>query len=75
MSSDPIDAMCHRGRFARSDLPAFVDELTPDEATRLAELFHRAVDRRKDELEESIDEGLTLVPRPLRGPVKKILGV
>lgn len=75
MAQDPVEAFRRTARVQRDELPALLEHLDPDEAVRLTELLQSALDRRHDEIETSVDEGLGMVPRPLRGPVKKILGV
>lgn len=75
MAQDPVEAFRRTARVQRDELPALLERLDPDEIARLTELLQSALDRRHEEIETSVDEGLGMVPRPLRGPVKKILGV
>lgn len=75
MGHDPTDAFCRAAGVERHEAPSILDELDPAQASRLTELLRSALERRHDEIETAIDEGLRMVPRPLRGPVKKIVGV
>lgn len=75
MAEDPVEAFRRTARVERDQLPAVVEQLDPEEAARLTGLLQDALDRRHDEIVTSIDQGMGMVPRPLRGPVKKALGV
>ena len=75
MAQDPVEAFRRTARIQRDEVPSLVEELEDDEAGRLTELLESALERRHDEIERSIDDGVGMVPRPLRGPVKKALGV
>ena len=75
MAQDPVEAFRRTARVQPDEVPTLVEELQDDEAAQLTELLQSALERRHDEIERSIDDGLSMVPRPLRGPVKKVLGV
>lgn len=75
MGGDPVESFRRTARISEEELPDVVHQLAPDEVAHLAELLQAALDRRRDEIRTSIDEGMGMVPRPLRGPVKKVLGV
>ena len=47
--------------------------LTDEERSDLAERLHDAKRRQSQALERGIDEALEIVPRLVRGPVRKIL--
>lgn len=75
MAQDPVETFRRTARVQRHEVPRLVEELEDDEAARLTELLQSALERRHDEIATSIDDGLSMVPRPFRGSVKKILGV
>lgn len=55
--------------------PAAFGELDDEALARFAELIRRAKDRRAAEILGAIDASLAMVPRLLRPPVRKVLGV
>lgn len=55
-------------------VPAEIGALGPEAATRLRELVAAAEERQEREAAESLETALRIVPRPLRGVVKKVLG-
>lgn len=75
MAPDPVDAFRRTALVERDQVPRVVEDLAPDELAQLTGLLETALERRHDEIARAIDEGLGMVPRPLRGPVKKIVGV
>jgi hypothetical protein len=48
--------------------------LGPDVEQRIGELVREAEQRQAEELRRALDHTLRLVPRPLRGLVRKIVG-
>lgn len=54
-------------------LPEGLEVLSPNELQILAELLRDAKARQAQELEQGLQESLTIVPRLMRGPVRKIL--
>ena len=72
---DAVDRFSRVARVDRSRLPDLLDDCSEDEVGRLADLLESALQARHDEVSTSIDDGLGMVPRPLRRPVKKVLGV
>lgn len=75
MGHDPTDAFCRAAGVERHEAPSILDELDPAQASGLTDLLQSALERRHDEIARAVDEGLGMVPRPLRGPVRKIVGV
>ncbi len=57
------------------DLPDGLGALAPEQVEHLAGLIRAARDRQDERLAEGAAAALTVVPRPLRGPVRKALGV
>jgi hypothetical protein len=57
------------------ELPPGLDRLTAVQADHLASLIHAARERQAERLAEGAAAALSVVPRPLRGPVRKALGV
>lgn len=55
-------------------VPAEIEALGPEAATRLRALVASAEERQEREAEASLDAALRIVPRPLRGVVRKVLG-
>lgn len=55
--------------------PHEFDELTADERTHLADALQAASDRRRAQLDESIQASLSHLPRVLRGTVRRALGM
>lgn len=54
-------------------LPGGLDVLSAKELGTLADLLAAAKARQADELQEGVEESLNIVPRLMRGPVRKIL--
>jgi hypothetical protein len=54
-------------------IPAGLDVLADDELIALADLLRDAKGRQAQLLDEGVDEALNIVPRLMRGPVRKIL--
>ncbi len=59
----------------RADLPDGFGALSEDDATRLAETLTAARRRQAEELAAAADDALGHLPRPLRGPVRKLVGL
>lgn len=59
----------------RAELPDGFGALTDADATRLAETLQAARRRQADELAAAADDALGHLPRPLRGPVRKLVGL
>lgn len=53
--------------------PDGLSTLTDEELTDLADLLHDAKQRQSEALEGAIEEALGIVPRLVRGPVRKVL--
>lgn len=49
--------------------------LSEDETQQLADLVQAARRRQGEELEASLHKALEIVPRPLRGTVRKVVGL
>jgi hypothetical protein len=62
-------------RELRAEIPPAIAALSDAEQARLAELLRAARERQRAALERALDDGLGFVPRMLRGPVKKALGL
>lgn len=56
------------------EVPPGVATLAPDVQERLAGLVDAARARQSRELKRALDDTLRIVPRPLRGLVRKVLG-
>lgn len=54
--------------------PAAIRELGPEATERLEALVAAAEERQVRESEQALETALRIVPRPLRGVVKKVLG-
>ena len=54
-------------------VPDGLETLTDDELTDLADRLHDAKLRQSRELDAAIEQALEIVPRLMRGPVRKIL--
>jgi hypothetical protein len=54
------------------DIPV-LSRLDEDQATRLLEMYRTASSRRSAEIREAQEASLKMVPRLLRGPLRKIL--
>ena len=54
-------------------LPEGLDVLSAKQLGTLADLLAAAKARQADELQEGVEESLNIVPRLMRGPVRKIL--
>ncbi len=57
------------------EVPPGIAGLAPDAADRVQALVEQARARQLRELGEALDHTMRLVPRPLRGVVRKVLGV
>ena len=75
MARDPVEEFRRTARVAPDAVPRLVHDLDEDEAADLTRLLQSALDRRHDEITASVDEGMGMIPRPLRGTIKKVLGV
>lgn len=53
--------------------PEGLSTLTDEELTHLADLLHDAKQRQSQELDAAIEQALGIVPRLMRGPVRKAL--
>jgi len=62
-------------RVELGDLPPGLDGLTAEQAAHLATLVRAAKERQAERLAEGAAATLSVVPRPLRGPVRRALGV
>jgi hypothetical protein len=62
-------------RELRAELPPAIAGLDAADAERLAELLAGARERQHTALIGAVDDGLGFVPRLLRGPVKRALGL
>jgi hypothetical protein len=64
-------------RILKSELggktPHGLDSLTETDMAGFAGILHDAKRRQSQELEESVDEALEIVPRLLRGTIRRIL--
>ena len=54
-------------------LPDGFSALSDEQLLALADLLHDAKARQRHELEDGVEESLNIVPRLMRGPVRKIL--
>ncbi|MBJ7520098.1 MAG: hypothetical protein JHC84_10415 [Solirubrobacteraceae bacterium] len=63
-------------RFQRRtvELPDGITALGPDAVDTVHTLVHQAERRQAAELRDALDRTLKIVPRPLRGAVKKVVG-
>jgi|GEM_PF-6806204 len=59
----------------RPPMPTPPPSLSPDDAERLDALARAAVRRQIEAAQQGMEETLNHVPRLLRGPVRKVLGV
>lgn len=59
----------------RPPMPPPPASLSPDDAGRLDELARAAVRHQAEAAAKGMEETLNHVPRLLRGPVRKVLGV
>ncbi len=57
------------------ELPEGLGALSSKQVEHLAGLIRAAKERQDERLAEGAAAALTVVPRPLRGPVRKALGV
>ncbi len=70
MSDDAIDIL--EGELD-ARVPEALEVLGDDELLLLADLLHDAKARQAQELDEGVEASLEIVPRLMRGPVRKIL--
>ncbi|MDP2709658.1 MAG: hypothetical protein Q8O56_00445 [Solirubrobacteraceae bacterium] len=54
-------------------IPEGLEALADEQLLALADLLHDAKERQKRELEAGLEESLNIVPRLMRGSVRKIL--
>ncbi len=54
-------------------IPEGLEVLSAADLTTLADLLHDAKERQAQDLHEGVEESLNIVPRLMRGPVRKIL--
>jgi hypothetical protein len=54
-------------------IPAGLEALSDDELLTLADLLYDARARQRRELDEGVEQSLDIVPRLMRGPVRKML--
>jgi hypothetical protein len=54
-------------------MPDGIRDLGPDVAARVSTLVQAAEERQVREGEQAVEEALAIVPRPLRGLVRKVL--
>jgi hypothetical protein len=59
----------------RADVPRGIAALPAADRETLTRLVRDARHRQRAALEQALDDGLGFVPRMLRGPVKKALGL
>lgn len=59
----------------RANLPDGFEALSEADAARLAETLQAARRRQADELAAAADDALGHLPRPLCGPVRKLVGL
>jgi hypothetical protein len=55
------------------EVPHGMDGLTETELAGFAGILHDAKDRQSKELEDAVDQALGIVPRLLRGTIRRIL--
>ncbi|HUR84480.1 MAG TPA: hypothetical protein VMY78_03985 [Solirubrobacteraceae bacterium] len=70
MSGDAIDIL--EGELD-ARVPEALDVLGRDDLLLLADLLHDAKAHQAQELDEGVEASLEIVPRLMRGPVRKIL--
>jgi len=54
-------------------VPREIDELGPEVAARVTALVEAAEERQSREAEQAVEQALAIVPKPLRGLVRKVL--
>lgn len=59
----------------RATPPAGLATVSDTHAHELADLLRQAREAQQVELSAAIDEGLNVLPRPLRGTVRKVMGL
>jgi hypothetical protein len=70
MSDDAIDILEEE---LSARIPEGLQVLADDELLLLADLLHEAKARQAQELGEGVEGSLEIVPRLMRGPVRKML--
>jgi hypothetical protein len=70
MSDDPIDILEEE---LGARVPEGIEALADDELLLLADLLHEAKASQAQELDEGVEGSLDIVPRLMRGPVRKML--
>jgi len=54
-------------------VPREINELGPEVAARVTALVEAAEERQSREAEQAVEQALAIVPKPLRGLVRKVL--
>ena len=70
MSDEPIDILEEE---LGARIPEGIEVLADDELLLLADLLHAAKASQAQELDEGVEGSLDIVPRLMRGPVRKML--
>jgi hypothetical protein len=70
MSDDAIDTLEEE---LGARIPEGIEVLADDELLLLADLLHEAKASQAQELDEGVEGSLDIVPRLMRGPVRKML--
>jgi hypothetical protein len=70
MSDDAIDILEEE---LGARIPEGIEALADDELLLLADLLHEAKATQAQELDEGVEGSLDIVPRLMRGPVRKML--
>lgn len=73
MTSTSDEAVAALGRVLGNPPPASLHNLDPDLVTRLAAAVTAESRRQEQALGQAVDHALRLVPRPLRGIVRKMI--
>jgi hypothetical protein len=71
VSEDGLEALEHQ---LRGPAPSGLTRLSPAELTHLAGAIQAARQRQAAELEAAGEQALSLVPRLLRGPIRRLVG-
>ena len=70
----PTTPITRLGEILRAEPPASVSELEPAVVAKLSDAIMAEHRRQEAAIEQAIDDALRIVPRPLRGIVRRILG-
>lgn len=73
MADEHLETLQRRLRVG-DDVLAPLHDLAAADRAALAATVHEAIDRRDAELRDAIEQSLTMVPRPLRRIVSRIVG-